>query len=383
MARQAAEYFLRQDHPRPRAGRRRARDHALAGVLPRSRSDPRRPGGRGVEHRRPPQPGLRARPRRRCGAVGRRRLARAAAALAPARTDPRAPGRHHCAARRGVLRPATVGVRPLGRRAAPEDVPPRRARWHVSLPSLGSGSGSPGLPDRSLAEDAAFLDRAVRRGARLAVLPAEAVVRLVRHGANSWGVDPARPAGAAALPGTVATRAGTAVSACRSPAAPAPVPVPLSCIMPTHNRRRFVPGRDRVVPAPGLPGARAARPRRRDRSRRGPRADDPRIAYHRLDRRVVLGAKRNLACELAKGSHIAHWDDDDWQAPQRLSRQMAACVDGGHDLCGSASVTFWSPAAAAAWTYTWPSRTRIWAAATPSSTPEALVPVTFPGGRDR
>ena len=36
------------------------------------------------------------------------------------------------------------------------------------------------------------------------------------------------------------------------------------------------------------------------------------------------GHKRNLACELARGEIVVHWDDDDWHGVQRLSRQVAA-----------------------------------------------------------
>ena len=35
--------------------------------------------------------------------------------------------------------------------------------------------------------------------------------------------------------------------------------------------------------------------------------------------RRTIGAKRNLACEQARGEIIAHWDDDDWYAPDRLA----------------------------------------------------------------
>ena len=55
---------------------------------------------------------------------------------------------------------------------------------------------------------------------------------------------------------------------------------------------------------------------------------DPRIVYHRLEARTVLGAKRNLACELARGSVIVHWDDDDWASPERVSVQVAALNRG-------------------------------------------------------
>jgi glycosyltransferase involved in cell wall biosynthesis len=37
---------------------------------------------------------------------------------------------------------------------------------------------------------------------------------------------------------------------------------------------------------------------------------------------LTLGAKRNYCCEAAPGEFIAHFDDDDWSAPERLSDQM-------------------------------------------------------------
>ena len=40
--------------------------------------------------------------------------------------------------------------------------------------------------------------------------------------------------------------------------------------------------------------------------------------------KITLGAKLNLACDYARGEIIAHWDDDDWYAPRRLSTQVEA-----------------------------------------------------------
>jgi len=39
---------------------------------------------------------------------------------------------------------------------------------------------------------------------------------------------------------------------------------------------------------------------------------------------AVLGTVRNLACEAATGDIIVHFDDDDWQAHDRVHRQVAA-----------------------------------------------------------
>lgn len=54
------------------------------------------------------------------------------------------------------------------------------------------------------------------------------------------------------------------------------------------------------------------------------------------DRQRTIGAKRNLACEMANGDIIVHWDDDDWSAPNRISDQIArldnCAVTGYHTM---------------------------------------------------
>ncbi|HYC38174.1 MAG TPA: glycosyltransferase [Usitatibacter sp.] len=49
--------------------------------------------------------------------------------------------------------------------------------------------------------------------------------------------------------------------------------------------------------------------------------------------RMKLGSLRNLAVESARGAFIAQWDDDDWHAPDRLSRQLDALGEGGKPAC--------------------------------------------------
>lgn len=74
------------------------------------------------------------------------------------------------------------------------------------------------------------------------------------------------------------------------------------------------------------------------------------VRYIGLGRPLPLGAKRNLACAEARGEWIAHWDDDDWHAPWRLSNQVRALLDGGV-LCGLPKVVFYDPLADQAWLY--------------------------------
>ena len=125
----------------------------------------------------------------------------------------------------------------------------------------------------------------------------------------------------------------------------------VSCIMPTRGRRAFVaraldyfrrqdwPNLELVVVDDGLDAVEDLT------------GADPRIRYHGLRGRHTIGHKRNLACELACGSLIAHWDDDDWYPPWRLRRQVEALHQAGADVCGSSRLYFWEPATDRAWHY--------------------------------
>jgi glycosyltransferase involved in cell wall biosynthesis len=134
----------------------------------------------------------------------------------------------------------------------------------------------------------------------------------------------------------------------------------VSCVMPTADRRRFVrraiaqflaqdyphsellivdDGTDRIadlVPA------------------------DPRVRYIGLERRLVLGAKRNLACEQARGDLIVHWDDDDWSASWRLRYQVEQLVASRADIAGLDRVLFLDPATNEAWEYDYPRTAAPW-----------------------
>jgi hypothetical protein len=90
--------------------------------------------------------------------------------------------------------------------------------------------------------------------------------------------------------------------------------------------------------------------------------DDPRVRYLPMDRRMVLGEKRNVACQHARGSLIAHWDDDDWMADRRLTYQVAKLRESGADVCGLATLLFWNPATREAWRYEQPGVSNPWLA---------------------
>jgi len=137
----------------------------------------------------------------------------------------------------------------------------------------------------------------------------------------------------------------------------------VSCIMPTYNRRAFVPravtyflrqdypNRELIVLDDGTDAVRDLLPH------------DPRVRYERLGRRLTLGGKRNLGCERARGDFIAHWDDDDWMADWRLSYQVQALLDDPTaDVCGLDRLLFYEPASDRAWEYIYPPGDRRWVA---------------------
>lgn len=79
----------------------------------------------------------------------------------------------------------------------------------------------------------------------------------------------------------------------------------------------------------------------------------PLIDYrgHRVERvppGLSIGELRNVACRVARGSILAHWDDDDVSHPERLARSVAA-IDAGASLVGSSLAIYEEPATGRWW----------------------------------
>jgi glycosyltransferase involved in cell wall biosynthesis len=219
-------------------------------------------------------------------------------------------------------------------------------------------------PDRSLAEDGFMLRQAVKRGARLHRISGEGLFVYVRHGANTWRFVAGResegwlPIAEPPLPFE-----DRAFYASRSPSSSGTDGSALvSCIMPTADRRSLAglaiqyflrqdyANRELIILDDGQDRIGDLVPR------------DPRVRYVPHDGGLLLGAKRNLACELARGSLIAHWDDDDWQAPHRLSYQVAELERHDADVCGANRVLYLDWTGQRAWRYEWPAGGRRWLA---------------------
>lgn len=136
----------------------------------------------------------------------------------------------------------------------------------------------------------------------------------------------------------------------------------ITCIMPTYNRRAFVPqaidyflrqdyaNKELILVDDGTDPVSDLMP------------VDERIRYIRLQTKATIGSKRNLACQEAGGSIIVHWDDDDWHAPHQLSYQAEALLREGTDTCGVRTILFYDVRNHIAWQYNNPSHLRLWLA---------------------
>ena len=136
----------------------------------------------------------------------------------------------------------------------------------------------------------------------------------------------------------------------------------VSCIMPTYNRPRFVPQAIRHFLSQDYRNKELLILDDGTESVAGVVPADPQIRYLRLDQKMTLGTKRNLACQQASGDIIAHWDDDDWMAPYRISYQVGSLLKEGAEVCGLRQILFYELASSKAWLYEYPISQRRWLA---------------------
>jgi O-antigen biosynthesis protein len=71
------------------------------------------------------------------------------------------------------------------------------------------------------------------------------------------------------------------------------------------------------------------------------RFDDHLVRYVRAVSRMKIGPKRNLACDMAHGEIIVHFDSDDWSAPSRITDQVLTLLASGKSVSGYHSMLFW------------------------------------------
>lgn len=123
----------------------------------------------------------------------------------------------------------------------------------------------------------------------------------------------------------------------------------VSCIMPTRDRREFAsqaiwyflyqnyPNRECIIIDDGVDSIRDLIP------------SDNRFHYIHLKHQTSLGRKLCLAADSVNGDFIAHWDDDDWHSPQRLTIQMKRLLEHGSTISAIRPVLIFNLLAGEVW----------------------------------
>ncbi len=134
----------------------------------------------------------------------------------------------------------------------------------------------------------------------------------------------------------------------------------VSCVMPTYNRRRFIPNaieyflrqdyinKELIIIDDGTDTVEDLIP------------DHPLIRYYSLSKKITLGAKLNLACSYAQGEIIANWDDDDWYSKTRLTYQVDALKNDKIELCGINNLLYYDLKNNRGYRYIYPAGQRTW-----------------------
>ncbi|GCF11414.1 glycosyltransferase family 2 protein [Dictyobacter arantiisoli] len=108
----------------------------------------------------------------------------------------------------------------------------------------------------------------------------------------------------------------------------------VSCIMPTRNRRHFVEQALRYFEQQDYPNKELIIVDDGDDLVVDLVSQRPNVRYFAPQYIHSVGAKRNFACEVARGEIICHWDDDDWYSASRLSYQVAPFLTRNADITG-------------------------------------------------
>src|SRR6185369_14403096 len=136
----------------------------------------------------------------------------------------------------------------------------------------------------------------------------------------------------------------------------------VSCVMPTADRRRFVPQAIRYFQAQDYPNRELIIVDDGKESVADLIPADPSIRYLRLTGKRSLGAKRNECVEAARGDLIMHWDGDDWMAAHRISYQLEALLREEAEVCGLERMLFYHIDKDEVWLYQYPDRHCPWLA---------------------
>jgi len=124
-----------------------------------------------------------------------------------------------------------------------------------------------------------------------------------------------------------------------------------SCIMPTCNRRNFIPRAIACFQRQDYPNVELIIVDNGNDPIRDLLPDDRRIRYQYVPHKLTIGALRNLACTDAHGVVILHWDDDDWYPDRRIRTQVQPFLTNRTEITGTSSLYYYDAAAHQAFLY--------------------------------
>jgi glycosyltransferase involved in cell wall biosynthesis len=119
--------------------------------------------------------------------------------------------------------------------------------------------------------------------------------------------------------------------------------------MPTRNRRTFIPAAIETFLSQDWANKELIIVDDGDSVR--DLATHPLVRYTANGVGKVIGEKRNIACQLARGEYIVHWDDDDWYGPNRISEQVRILRQSSRPATGYNILPFAWDEGRRAWLY--------------------------------
>lgn len=220
-------------------------------------------------------------------------------------------------------------------------------------------------PNTSLREDADFLLKAGKRGARLKKLDGSELFVYLRHEANSWQF----PLGKFLSPKAwikneifpLVERNLDFYQKTRDTIKSKRTPL-VSCIMPTADRPSFIEKaisqfikqdfeeKELIIADNGIYSIEHLIPKIEN------------IKYYRLQSGQSLGTIRNFCCSKAQSKVIMHWDDDDFYAHDWISFQYSVLKEESADICGLSQLYFYNSDQDESWKYQYPLEEKKWVA---------------------
>jgi glycosyltransferase involved in cell wall biosynthesis len=104
----------------------------------------------------------------------------------------------------------------------------------------------------------------------------------------------------------------------------------VSVLTPTYNRRKFIPAAIKCFESQTYPKHRMEWVVLDDGTDsvedlfKPLMAKNPNVRYVRYDEKILIGKKRNMCQDLAKGTYLCWMDDDDYYPPERVSAAVHA-----------------------------------------------------------